>query len=160
MKIKCYYIKQSKGGLLFIMSTEKKLTINDLLNMGFELTADTPLYILDLYFDKTLSVVDPYGDKEYSPLQIETGDNWIRFGHDKTITDVDMYYTEVYFSGNEDDPFYLYFYLFKNLEEERVRFLGLAAFVMLAPADWSITKRERQELVDTLIRLRKENTNC
>ena len=34
--------------------------------------------------------------------------------------------------------------------------LGVATFVMLAPADWSITKRERQELVETLIRLRKE----
>lgn len=138
------------------MNTEKELTLDDLLNMGFELTAEAPLYELDLFFDRTLSVVDPYGDKEYSPLQIETGDNWIRFGHDKTITDIDMYYTEVYFSGNEDDPFYLYFYLFKNLEGERAQFLGLAAFVMLAPADWSITKRERQELVDTLIKLRKD----
>lgn len=138
------------------MNTEKELTLDDLLNMGFELTAETPLYELDLFSDKTLSVVDPYGDKEYSPLQIETGDNWIRFGHDKTITDIDMYYTEVYFSGDEDDPFYLYFYLLKNLEGERVQFLGLAVFVMLAPADWSITKRERQELVDTLIRLRKD----
>ena len=138
------------------MSTEKELTLDDLLNMGFELTAEAPLYELDSFLDRTLSIVDPYGDKEYSPLQIEIGNNWIKFGHDKTITDIDMYYTEVYFSGNEDDPFYLYFYLFKNLEGERAQFLGLAAFVMLAPADWSITKRERQELVDTLIRLRKD----
>lgn len=138
------------------MSTEKELTLDDLLNMGFELTAKTPLYELDLFFDKTLSVIDLYGDKEYSPLQIETGDNWITFGHDKTINYIDMYYTEVYFSGNEDDPFYLYFYLLKNLEGERVMILGVAAFVMLAPADWLITKRERQELVETLIRLRKE----
>ena len=138
------------------MSTEKELTLDDLLNMGFELTAETPLCELDLFLDKTLSVIDLYGDKEYSPLQIKTGDNWITFGHDKTINYIDMYYTEVYFSGNEDDPFYFYFYLFKNLEGERVQFLGLAVFVMLAPADWSITKRERQELVDTLIRLRKE----
>lgn len=138
------------------MSTEKKLTLDDLLNMGFELTAETPLYELDLFLDKTLSVIDLYGDKEYSPLQIETGDNWITFGHDKTINYIDMYYTEVYFSGNEDDPFYLYFYLLKNLEGERVMILGVAAFVMLAPADWSITKHERQELVETLIRLRKE----
>lgn len=138
------------------MNTEKELTLDDLLNMGFELTTEAPLYELDSFLDRTLSVVDLYGDKEYSPLQIETGDNWIRFGHDKTITDIDMYYTEVHFSGNEDDPFYLYFYLFKNLEGERAQFLGLAAFVMLAPADWSITKHERQELVDTLIRLRKD----
>lgn len=141
------------------MSTEKELTLDDLLNMGFELTAESPLYEVDLFFDKTLSVIDLYGDKEYSPLQIETGDNWIRFGHDKTINYIDMYYTEVYFSGNEDDPFYLYFYLLKNLEGERVMVLGVTVFVMLAPADWSITKRERQELVDTLIRLRKENVN-
>lgn len=141
------------------MNTEKELTLDDLLNMGFELTTEAPLYELDSFLDRTLSVVDPYGNKEYSPLQIETGDNWIRFGHDKTIIDIDMYYTEVYFSGNEDDPFYLYFYLFKNLEGERAQFLGLAAFVMLAPADWSITKHERQELVNTLIRLRKENVN-
>lgn len=138
------------------MNTEKELTLDDLLNMGFELTAKTPLYELNLFLDKTLSVIDLYGDKEYSPLQIEMGDNWIRFGHDKTINYIDMYYTEVYFSGDEDDPFYLYFYLLKNLEGERVQFLGLAVFVMLAPADWSITKRERQELVDTLIRLRKD----
>lgn len=138
------------------MSTEKELTLDDLLNMGFELTTKTPLYELKLFLDKTLSVIDLYGDKEYSPLQIETGDNWIRFGHDKTINYIDMYYTEVYFSGNEDDPFYLYFYLLKNLEGERVMILGVAAFVMLAPADWLITKRERQELVETLIRLRKE----
>ena len=138
------------------MSTEKELTLDDLLNMGFELTTEAPLYKLDLFFDKTLSVIDLYGDKEYSPLLIETGDNWITFGHDKTINYIDMYYTEVYFSGNEDDPFYLYFYLLKNLEGERVMVLGVAVFVMLAPADWSITKRERQELLDTLIRLRKE----
>lgn len=138
------------------MNTEKELTLDDLLNMGFELTAETPLCELDLFLDKTLSVIDLYGDKEYSPLQIKTGDNWITFGHDKTINYIDMYYTEVYFSGNEDDPFYLYFYLLKNLEGERVMVLGVAAFVMLAPADWSITKRERQELVETLIRLRKD----
>ena len=135
---------------------ENTITLNDILNAGFELTTEYPVYKIDDFFDRCLAVVDPYADKEYSPVQVKTGGTWIRLGNDKTIKNIDMLYSEIYFSGNEDEPFQLNIYFFGDVTNETARFLSCIILVMLAPADWSMTKRERQEFVQYLIDNRRE----
>lgn len=132
------------------------ITLNDILNAGFELTNKYPIYKIEDFFDHCLVVVDPYADKEYSPAQIKAGDTWIRLGNDKTIKDIDMLYSEIYFSGNEDKPFQLNIYFFGDVTNETALCLGGIILMMLAPADWSMTKRERQEFVQYLIDNRRE----
>lgn len=131
-----------------------EITVNDL----FMPTDEYPIYKLGDFFDQCLTVADPYEDKEYSPAQIGVGGNWIRLGNDKTIKNIDMFYMEIYFNGDEDEPFEMVFYFFEF--EDRVKetfwFRGAVVLEMLAPADWSMTKSERREFVQFLIDNRRE----
>lgn len=125
-------------------------TLKDLLNVGFELTKDAPLYKLQECLDQCLAVVDIYADKEYSPTQVSTGADWINLGHDKIIKNIEMDYSEIYYDGNEDKPFQMNIYFFGNVSNEQARFLGSVVLVMPAPNEWLMTKRERQEFITFL----------
>ena len=131
-----------------------EITVNDL----FMPTDEYPIYKLEDFFDQCLTVVDPYENKEYSPAQIGVGGNWIRLGNDKTIKNIDMFYMEIYFSGDEDEPFEMvfYFFEFEDRAKETFWFRGTVVLEMLAPADWSMTKSERREFVQFLINNRRE----